>query len=247
MKCYKVIFATLTRDNMETLPYLVQELMGLGKLFKSFAFVFAENDSSDSTNEYLDRLSKEATYPVVRTGKDFRTKKRPSHSFLARMRNYYLREIYSTKYDDYDYVLIYDADFLHVTSKRGLMDTFSRAGWDVVAALGVKDEKLYDAFAFRNEKFNTPYIPEQYNHSFYQNYVVPQLYERPGLMVEYKNGPLVPVYSAFGGLAIYRKSMLQGLFHDEASEDCEHVSLHQRIRERGGKIFMNPNMRMRYY
>lgn len=232
---------------METLPYLVQELAELGKLFKAFAFVFAENDSSDNTKEYIARLSEEAKYPVIRKGKDFKPNKRPSHSFLARMRNYYLREIYNSKYDDYDYVVVYDADFLRVVTRAGLVDSFSREGWDAVAALGVKDDKLYDAFAFRNEAFNRPYIPEEYNNSFYDNYVVPHLYNKPGLMVEYERGPLVPVYSAFGGLAIYKKSILQGLLHDEISEDCEHVSLHRRIRKRGGKIFMNPNMRMTYY
>lgn len=224
---------------------MVKELEELGKLFKSFAFVFAENDSSDGTKEYLNKLAREANYSVVRAGEDFRLKKRPSHGFLAKMRNFYLREIYSTQYGDYDYVLMYDADFEHVVSRKELADSFDRAGWDVIASLGERNGRLYDAFAFRNKQFNTPYVPELYGGDF-NKYCHFNLYQEGGPMVAFEDGPLIPVYSGFGGLAIYNKNFLQGLFYNETSEDCEHVSLHEKIRKRGGKIFMNPNMKMKY-
>lgn len=244
MKKYKVIFASMTRDNMDTLPHLVEELERLGQLFKDFAFVFAENDSSDNTKEYLDKLGKEKDYPVVRTGQDFYNKKRPSISFLAKMRNFYLREIYTLKYDDYDYVIVFDADFQSLVTKQSVADTFDRAGWDAVAGLGELEGKLFDAFAFRNDEFNRPYVPEKYDNDITKYFY--SFWKQPSAMVHYDNGPLIPVYSAFGGLAIYKKSTLQGLLHDETSEDCEHVSLHSQIRAKGGNIFMNPNMRLQY-
>ncbi len=53
---------------------------------------------------------------------------------------------------------------------------------------------------------------------------------------------MLPVHSAFGGLCIYEKNILKGLSYDLESEDCEHVSLHNAIRDKGGKIYMNPSM-----
>ena len=56
----------------------------------------------------------------------------------------------------------------------------------------------------------------------------------------------IEVESAFGGLAIYRKTSLKNVSYAGLSpsgeEFCEHVSLHQKIRENGGRIFINPKL-----
>ncbi len=58
--------------------------------------------------------------------------------------------------------------------------------------------------------------------------------------------PLGPVNFAFGGMCIYRKQILEGLEYDIESEDCEHVAFHRAIGERGGRIFMNPSLVVKY-
>jgi hypothetical protein len=58
------------------------------------------------------------------------------------------------------------------------------------------------------------------------------------------NRDWIEVDSAFGGLAIYRKTILSGASYrgtDAAGASvCEHVALHAAIRERHGRIFINP-------
>ena len=54
---------------------------------------------------------------------------------------------------------------------------------------------------------------------------------------------LIPVNSAFGGIAIYKIKSIQecrynGLYDDEG-EKCEHVDFNECIRSKGGKIFIN--------
>lgn len=241
----KIIFAAIVRDNIKHLPGLIERLAAYGMLFKEFSFVFSENDSSDGTKEYLDQLHYNAPFSVTRAGQDFHLDKRPSIGFLAQMRNFYLEEIYTNSaYADYDYVVVFDADFekdLFVT-REGLLDSFHRTeDWAVMAANGERSGKMYDAFAFRSEEFNLPYNPDNFPNGIHSYW--PTILH---IQKKYEDGPLVPVKSAFGGFAIYKTSVLQGLLHNTSSEDCEHVSLHRQIRARGGRIYMNPNMRLTY-
>jgi hypothetical protein len=250
MKTYDVVFAALTRDNMEHLPHLIEDLAAMGTtLFCSFAFVISENDSVDGTKEYLDGLQKNSSssFHVTRVGEDFHNEKRPSTSFLAKMRNYYLREIYANPtYDKYDYMIVFDTDFERekFVKPGGLINSFNRTegDWDVLAANGERWGNMWDAFAFRNDEFDLPYIPENFPEGIGSYWPTILHVQR-----KYDDGPLIPVKSAFGGFAIYKLGMVRGLIHNESSEDCEHVSLHSQIIARGGQVFMNPNMRLTYF
>ena len=55
----------------------------------------------------------------------------------------------------------------------------------------------------------------------------------------------ISVLSAFGGLAIYRKSILPNARYVGALDNspvCEHVPFHQAIVDNGGNIFINPSL-----
>lgn len=56
----------------------------------------------------------------------------------------------------------------------------------------------------------------------------------------------IEVHSAFGGLAVYRTDAVHGLRYagltPEGREVCEHVALHAALRERGGRIYINPRL-----
>jgi hypothetical protein len=56
----------------------------------------------------------------------------------------------------------------------------------------------------------------------------------------------IEVKSAFGGLAIYKTRFLKGArcgYSERGVPDCEHVSLHREIRNRGGRLFILPSLR----
>jgi hypothetical protein len=54
------------------------------------------------------------------------------------------------------------------------------------------------------------------------------------------------VDSAFGGLAIYKRQALTNIRYigvdNNKEEVCEHVALNRQIKEKGGRIFINPAM-----
>lgn len=56
----------------------------------------------------------------------------------------------------------------------------------------------------------------------------------------------IAVDSAFGGLAIYRRSLLDAARYrgkDENNEIvCEHVWLHRQLKANGARLFINPRM-----
>lgn len=52
----------------------------------------------------------------------------------------------------------------------------------------------------------------------------------------------IRVKSAFAGLALYRSQSIRGLRYDEATRDCEHVSLHRALSERGGRLVLDPSL-----
>ena len=60
-----------------------------------------------------------------------------------------------------------------------------------------------------------------------------------------KNSPLIPVDSAFGGLGIYRKNIFMKFDYSLSPEqlhESEHVSLHKKITDSNGLLFIAPNM-----
>ena len=69
-------------------------------------------------------------------------------------------------------------------------------------------------------------------------------------------GTWMRVFSAFGGLAIYRYEVVKGLRYaypslnnddDRVEVRCEHYSLYKQMAERGyDKVFINPSMILRY-
>ena len=60
---------------------------------------------------------------------------------------------------------------------------------------------------------------------------------------KFDTGQRLEVDSAFGGIAIYKVSIIGDCkyigSYDDGTELCEHVPFHQCIKENGGKIYIN--------
>ncbi len=121
---------------------------------------------------------------------------------------------------------------------EGVANSFGQhAQWDMVAANGMFGRTTYyDGLAYRDAQLRDTL------HSDAQRGAAQRAL--PELQTE-----LVPVHSAFGALAIYRRRCL--LRCDYTGEDCEHVGLHACMRrdpQRGGcaRLFVNPQMKLYY-
>ena len=231
-------FCLLGRDVASGLRKIAAFIDNRGELFADFRVIFIENDSIDETPDLLRQWSDEnprvtvfsetlglARWPSIASAE--------RSTQLAALRNRYLDLI--PKLDMVpDYVVVLDADMGRGISTSGFTSSFGYEDWDVMSSNGIANEdehghaEFFDAWAFREHG------PVE-RRSFRE---INALSFRPGM-------PPVPVWSAFGGMAIYRGACLQGLRY--GGEDCEHVVLHERLRERGfSRHYLNPSQILLY-
>ncbi len=241
---HKAIFAGIARDNGAHLPVMMRHIEALGELFEDYRVVIFENDSHDATKLLL-HLWKLVNPKVEILSENFHFKKRPSIKFMAEARNRYLKALQSNEYAPFDLVIPVDMDMAYGIDVRGILDSFSKIDrWDVVCSNGIFTQQghMWDAFAFRNDEF--PDSPEEFSKKHGKNYweevhAIQRIYV--------PQSDLVPVHSAFGGLAIYKRKVFENCFYDSLEEDCEHVALHKEMQEKHqAKIFMNPSQLIRY-
>jgi len=236
---HKVIICGITRDNAQDLPVMMHSIELTGDAFMDYRVVIFENDSKDGTKEIL-RKWQETNPKVKIVTQDFHNNKRPNIQFMANCRNKYLEEIDLHKeiYDPFDYLIVVDMDMRHGWDIKILIDSFKHQNehkWDVVCSNGLSSENvMYDAFAFRDNEF-----PQNHREAGYWTEVVPKIQSK-------KRDKWQEVQSCFGGLAIYKREKIGSCRYSSDEDDCEHVYFHRCIRNNGGKVFLNPDQKIKY-
>jgi len=241
MKKHKVVIAGIARDNADDLAIMMRHIESLGELFADYRVVIFENDSIDGTKEILSKWKKRNSKVSILM-KDFGNIKRPSIQFLADARNYYLDEFMGNEsYRNFDLMVAVDMDMSYGFDLRGIEHSFSQYDkWDMVCSNGISNSKgeTYDMFAFRSAEFpgalyNTP--------NYYKNVTL------KGQQQVFKPGDdLFPIFSGFGGMAIYKREFLKDCHYESVHDDCEHVALHECMLKRHARIFLNPAQVIRY-
>lgn len=173
----------------------------------------------------------------------------PRFVHMAESRNEYLSEIRtSIKYKSADYVAIVDLNNLNnELSVEAVRSCFQRSDWDVCTAN--QNGPYYDIWALRHDLWS-PNDCWQAHHFLRNNGVRPEkaLYAAvQSRMLRIPPGAdWIKVDSAFGGLALYKRWTLDEGFYSATTQTgqsvCEHLSLHESITNRGGRIFVNPKM-----
>jgi len=151
---------------------------------------------------------------------------------MAYYRNRYHAEI-ARRFSDYEYALVLDLDLEGGVSLDGIANSFGWDEWDVIGSNGIMfrwngEHGVYrrvhfDAWAFRSFSHPEPHDMREVN------------------AMQFKRGDaLIPVMSSFGGAALYRMSAF--LSSRYVGDDCEHVSFHLAMRDRGYcQQFLNPS------
>ena len=259
-----IFFCGIVRNAGHSLERNLQVYQKCAKFFKRSEMFLYENDSSDNTLDILQKYSDSITFhSETRDDKEYREKinagEDPLHynrcCVLAECRNKYVDYIEENNVrDNFDYICVVDLDIKGSWSYNGFfhsiacLEYFDNAA--AMTAYGIVADPaqvktleqasfdkyiFYDVFAYRplGVKSVEKEMLGTYN------------------MLSYKRGSeLEEVNSNFNGLGIYKSKYFTHRYKavqwDEKSSDPEHVYLHSKIREDGGKIYLNPNLIVSY-
>ncbi len=241
MRSSRVVIAGIVRNAIDVLPLTIDRIERLAKLFADYRVVVYENDSVDGTQELLTAWAAGVPQVTVRSevlgspvSPSIRCELRGDR--MAAYRNCYHRLI-ASRFADFDHVIVLDLDLPGGWSNDGISNTFGCDNWDFVGSNGrilqwarwrLNAWLHFDAWAFRRFGSFDPMGTREVNDYIWR-----------------RGEPLVPVYSCFGGLGIYRMPAFLAGRYDGG--DCEHVTMHRSMREAGfDRIFLNPSQLVFY-
>lgn len=221
----KVLICGVCRNIEKAVPNTLQSIQDLGSRFSEYRAIVYENNSTDQTKKLLrnwadkdphviflsEQLSRRRLSQQLRMNVPFRTAK------IARARNIVLDVAMKKDFDDFKYVVWADLDFLEPWDVDAIVETIlhPEQEWDAVLANGA-----YDLFSIRTPEF--PIGWELIGDLFWEH--LDQIRE---LFVFDAKSPWKKVYSAFGGIGVYKRDAIRGCrYSGVATKDLEKVVTH---------------------
>jgi len=248
-----VIVCGLVKDCEKTLEYNISLALNVVDLFEMGKLIIYENNSKDNTKTILNKYKEHEKMLIISEDIDKETIKQNSKiwayteitgsdhpcriEMICNARNKVLAEISKPHYDDYTYVIWIDMDS-NGYNLKGIETSFlSKQNWDVVYANGIEKGSYYDLYALRTRDF--AYGPEIIGEYFWKNI--------KKVTIQYK-GSFIPVYSAFGGIGIYKKEIFKKYKYDCIVNDQLEIFYSNYLRENTisatmEKIIENPDQK----
>lgn len=193
----------------------------IAKLFNHANVIVYENDSSDNTREILEKSGVYLISENLGLRKHNNDTSYQRTVDMAYYRNKYLTKV-QADFMDTHYTIVLDSD-LYGYSYEGILHSLS-FNYDAITANGIlyKDNErlFYDTWAYRRIGHPEPHNSGEINCLRYE-----------------RSEPPIKVLSNFGGMAIYRTGLLEGLEYQAG--DCDHVTLHKLF---PSDIYLNPSL-----
>ena len=214
---------------------------------RALHFLLIESDSDDGTVGELERLSREIENFRFVSLRRLRDELPVRTARLARCRNAYLKEIRENDlYTDVDYVVMADLDGINTElSPESFESCWHRDDWD--ACFANPDGSYYDIWALRHPLWSPNDCTAQNKFlNEYSSDLEGNLYASvlSRMITIPREAEWIEVDSAFGGLGIYKKAILQaGQYAGvtaQGEEVCEHVPFHAQLKAEGARLFINP-------
>lgn len=202
----KVLICGICKNVAPAVQNSLENIELLGSWFADYRVIIYENNSEDNTPQLFSAWAEENDRVT------FISEIIPPHELgltrlerIAAARNRVLTKIKDPQYSDFAYVVMADLDFFKPWPVEEIHKTISHGGdWDAVFANGViRTGVYYDRLAFRDKDY--PFGPELLGDFFWKD--VNNWKE--GIRFEEGN-KWSSVFSAFGGLGIYKRSSLLG-------------------------------------
>ena len=250
MKNHRAVFTGVAKNNEAQIEPVLKQIVETGALFADYQVLIYDMDSTDKTLDILNEFAKTQ-------GTRWRIIRKQGES-LVNLRNSFLAEFRENPlYKDYDLMVVANMNLKYGWDVRGIAHSFSKfAAWDAVSANGVYSPTfgmdMAELHALRPGNSTTlsggTQLPAvwltQHSKEFesnphgYWNWLgvhVNKICFSPS-----RADPLVPVDSAFGGLAVYKRATIKDCQYSSTQEDSEHVAFHACIRAKNSaRIFID--------
>lgn len=256
-----LIICSIVRNAENGLKKNIPIIQQLCRLFKNYYIVVFENDSKDNTKEILKKWHEKDPNVYINSTDLYSPKTIPTsqevncNPFFSEkrikkmvdLRNQYMNFISQKKWDA-DYLIVVDLDVARINLK-GILSSFnSTTEWDAVTAFGYSlsptlHRRYHDCFALVElEEKDKPQTEKK----------IKQLSKKYAhLRPEDK---WIKVFSAFGGLAIYKYELVKGLKYqlimnkdNQVEVRCEHYSIYKQMSQiKECNVYINPAMSLLY-
>ena len=257
-----IIICSIVRNAEKGLKRNIPEIKRLCQMFKGYKVFVYENDSTDKTKQLLQgwhdsdpdnvfiSLNDTSAQPTIPPASDvpginpFYSHKRIDK--MAMLRNTYMQFVDDMGWSA-DYLVVVDLDVAKISADN-IVSSFVREDWDAVTAFG------YSTSPKLKRRYHDTYALTEFGDE--EN---PQTEEKIIKNSEkYANlndgNPWVRVFSAFGGLAIYRFESIKGVRYEALKNNdprvqvkCEHYSIYYQMKRRGfDRVYINPAMSLKY-
>jgi hypothetical protein len=226
-----------------TLTKVVQILRSSFKDFREIRFFIVESNSSDDTKDVLEKLSTERDFIFQSIPNDQNAVKFRTES-IANARNKALSVLRESDFNP-DYVVVVDLDEINL----GLSSASVLSNWEYENWAGMfanQPDGYYDIWALEHPFWNPRNYIADFEHlkkEFNEN--ISKFLSVTSKKIKIpKTNPIVEVNSAFGGIGIYDYDFFSDVYYSGIDEQgypiADHVSVNRSIRNKGGKLFINP-------
>jgi hypothetical protein len=245
----EVVILGLCRNNSLELENDVRRLLDSFRDFSKIYFRFVESDSTDSTLQVLESLADSVpNFSFISLG-NLQAQIPERVARICHCRNVCLDILNKDPLlIDCAYVVVSDLDGVNsLLTRSGVLSCWARDDWD--ACMANQAAPYYDIYALRHPVWapNDCWHYEQELRSMGMNPLSARqkaIYSR--MITIDPSSEWIPVDSAFGGLAIYKRKLFENVKYSSTLPNgdhvCEHVTLHQQMTRRGAKLFINPSL-----
>jgi hypothetical protein len=216
MNDISVLICGIVKNVQEKIENNIELAIKTGSNFENYKIILYENNSTDNTKNILNKYKKNNKIVIIsediidlnkrenNTIWSYKAVTGSDHpcriELISNARNKLLQEINKDKYNYFTHIIILDFDS-NGWEIDGIIDSFSKKeNWDAVFA---SSDRYYDYYALRCE--TKPFGPEIIGEHFWNN---------QNANFNINDNKLMPVYSAFNGIGIYKKNILNDIKYD---------------------------------
>lgn len=211
---YKVLICGVGKNVAPFIPNTIKNMEELGLHFLDYHVIVYENDSTDATRPLFQKWAEENSHVdfLYDTLKEQAfAESRPEK--IARARNIVLEKAREPQFHDFDFLIMADLDFITPWPIEEILKCLQlQIPWDGIFANGILKGVYYDRYAHRNSTY--PLGPELLGDIWWKIIL--------STPFAFSSHDLQPVYSAFGGLGLYKtKSLLPFSYSGTVTEDLK--------------------------